>query len=112
MYVGATGPRNFRNVQMYFVCCMASVHVRDRKTQRIQVIQKDMYTYKSQKCDLYAICIGIRYGLRPLLMTLQRTKVLVGICMHDLYADVCIRLNNVSPYVFRCRQRTKYIQIV
>jgi len=62
MYVGATGPRNFRNVQMYFVRCMAPVHVRDRKTQRIQVVQKDMYAYKSQKCDLYAVRI-VRYGL-------------------------------------------------
>ena len=62
MYVGATGPQNFHNVQMYFVRCMAPVHVRDRKTQCMQVIQKEMYTYKSQKCDLYAICI-IRYGL-------------------------------------------------
>ena len=63
MYVGAKGPRNFRNVQMYFVRCMAPVHVRDRKTQRIQVVQKDMYAYKSQKCDLYAVRI-VRYGLR------------------------------------------------
>ena len=63
MYVGAMGPQNFHNVQMYFVRCMAPVHVRDRKTQCIQVIQKDMYAYKSQKCDLYTICI-IRHGLR------------------------------------------------
>jgi len=62
-YVGAMGPQNFHNVQMYFVHCMAPVHVRDRKTQRIQVVQKDMYAYKSQKCNLYAIRI-VRYGLR------------------------------------------------
>ena len=62
MYVGAMGPQNFHDVQMYFVRCMAPVHVRDRNTQRIQVIQKDMYAYKSQKCDLYAIRI-IRYSL-------------------------------------------------
>ena len=48
---------------MYFVRCMAPVHVRDRKTQRIQVVQKDMYAYESQKCDLYAVRI-VRYGLR------------------------------------------------
>ena len=68
-YVGAMGPQNFHNVQMYFVHCMAPVHVRDRKTQCIQVIQKDIYAYKSQPCDLYAIHI-IRYGL----MTLQTTS--------------------------------------
>ena len=61
-YVGAMGPQNFHNVQIYFVHCMAPVHVRDRKTQRIQVVQKDMYAYKSQKCDLYAVRIVI-YGL-------------------------------------------------
>ena len=41
---------------------MAPVHVRVRKTQRIQVVLKDLYVYKSQKCDLYAVCI-VRYGL-------------------------------------------------
>ena len=43
---------------MYFVCCMAPVHLRDRKTQHIQVVQKDMYAYKSPKCVLYAIPFG------------------------------------------------------
>jgi len=61
-YIGAMGPQKFCNVQMYFVCCMAPVHVKDRKTQHIQVIEKDMYAYKPQKCDLYAVCI-VRYDL-------------------------------------------------
>jgi len=41
---------------------MAPVHVRVRKTQCIQVVLKDLYMYKSQKCDLYAVRI-VRYGL-------------------------------------------------
>ena len=49
MYVGAMGPRNFCNVKMYFVHCMAPVHIRDRKTQHIQVIQKDMYMHTNHK---------------------------------------------------------------
>jgi len=55
------------NIQMYFVHCMAPVHVWDRKTQLIQVIQKDMYVCV---CDLYTIHIvryGLRNGLTPLI---------------------------------------------
>ena len=64
---------------MYFVCCMAPVHVRVRKTQCIQVVLKDLYTYKSQKCDLYTICI-VRYGLTILYQYFTRSLSGVGNC--------------------------------
>ena len=75
---------------MYFVCCMAPVHVRDRKTQRIQVIQKDMYTYKSQKRDLYAIweqsCVQIHR-----LKVMKRFQFQIS-CVGILYCVLCMVL--------------------
>ena len=66
---------------MYFVRWMAPVHIRVRKTQCIQVVLKDMYVYKSQKCDLYAITWMVskltRWKLKNCSMEIWMYK-----CMH------------------------------